>query len=278
MALGHAAACMLREDTPCTTYLEQFTERAARLDELLPRWADTERYGRQITTTLLLALDATDKDPHGPLARTALRITAYLDPAGHPVALWHAPALTAYLTEDQPPIPSRFARLRRRISQPRPVTGADAHAALRLLDRYGLITYDTAADQHRAVRVHALTARAVRETVPEDQQPALAAAAADALLELWPEVDQPHPDLAATLRANTDALAGHTRDVLWQPDGHPVLYRAGNSLLNAGLAASAAAYWQDMTVDSERLLGGEHPDTLSARQPRLLLLAGGAYG
>ncbi|MGW9400638.1 NB-ARC domain-containing protein, partial [Streptomyces sp. NPDC055642] len=263
LALGHAAAYMLREDTSCTTYLEQFTERAARLDELLPRWADTERYGRQITATLLLALDATDKDPHGPLARTALRITAFLDSAGHPAALWHAPALTTYLA--QPPIPSRLARVRRRISQPRPITSADAHAALRLLDRYGLITYDTAADQHRAVRVHALTARAVRETVPEDQQPALAAAAADALLELWPKVDQPHPDLAATLRANTDALAGHTGDVLWQPDGHPVLYRAGHSLLNAGLAASATTYWQDMTADSKRVLGGEHPDTLTAR-------------
>ncbi|WP_328978413.1 tetratricopeptide repeat protein [Streptomyces canus] len=264
LAMGHAAAYMLRENTPCAAYLQQFTERAARLDELLPRWADTERYGRQITTTLLLALDATDKDPHGPLARVALRTNAFLDPAGHPAALWHTPTLTSHLTDGQRPDRPRRPRLRRRTSQPG-VTGDDAHAALRLLDRYGLITYDTANDQHRSVRIHALTARAVRETVPEDQQLMLAAAAANALLELWPEIDQSHPGLAAALRANTDALADHTGDVLWQPDGHPVLFRVGNSLLDAGLAASATAYWQHMTTSSERLLGDDHPDTLTAR-------------
>jgi hypothetical protein len=265
LALGHAAAYMLRENTPCTAYLEQFTERAARLDELLPRWADTERCGRQITTTLLLALDATDKDSYGSLARAALRVTAFLDSAGHPAALWHTPALTAYLTEDRRPHTPRRTRLRRRTSWPRPVNSDDIKAALRLLDRYALLTYDAITDQHRAVRVHALTARAVRETVPDDQQSALAMAAAEALLELWPEIDQPHPDLAAALRANTDALADHTGDLLWHPDGHPVLYRAGNSLLDAGLAASATVYWQNMTTKSERLLGGDHPDTLTAR-------------
>jgi hypothetical protein len=134
-----------------------------------------------------------------------------------------------------------------------------------LLDRYRLITYDAISDQHRAVRVHALTARAVRETVSDDQQSALAMAAAEALLQLWPVFDQPHPDLAAVLRANTDAVADHIGDLLWHPDGHPILYRAGASLLGAGLAASATVYWQNMTTTSERLLGGEHPDTFTAR-------------
>ncbi|MFJ3673674.1 tetratricopeptide repeat protein [Streptomyces sp. NPDC090106] len=265
LALGHAAAYMLRENTPCTAYLTQFTDRAARLNELLPRWADTERYGRQITTTLLLALEAITQDRHGALAHTTLRAIAFLDPAGHPDSLWNTVSLITYLANRQHSGPSRRTLLRRRTPRSAPVSGTEAQAALRLLDRYGLITYDTAIDPHRAVRIHALTARAVRETIAEDQLPPLAVAAADALLEVWPKIDQPHPDLAASLRANTDALAANALDLLWQPDGHPVLFRAGRSLFDAGLAASAAVYWQSLSTISERVLGGEHPDTLTVR-------------
>ncbi|TRO56136.1 tetratricopeptide repeat protein, partial [Streptomyces sp. IB201691-2A2] len=266
LALGHAAAYMLRENASCSAYLEKFTDHAARLDQLLPRWADTERYGRHITTTLLLVLDATDHDPHGHLARAALHITSLLDPAGHPAALWHTPALTTYLTQHQPTVlPSRTRILRRRTPQPRPVTIDETQGALRLLDRYGLITYDTSADNHRTVRIHALTARASREATPTIDIPALTTAVADALLQVWPDPDQHHVDHSAVLRANTSALSDHTGDHLWYPEGHPVLYRAGNSLLNAGLAASATTYWQALAADGERLLGGEHPDTLTAR-------------
>ncbi|WP_308406582.1 tetratricopeptide repeat protein [Streptomyces sp. AC555_RSS877] len=268
LALGHAAAYMLRENATCSAYLHQFTDRAARLDELLPRWADTEGYGRHITTTLLLALDATDRDPHGPLARATLHITALLDPAGHPTSLWHTPALTTYLAQHQPTAPPRRKRwLRRHTTQPTPVTSGDAEAALRLLDRYGLITYDTSAGNYRAVRIHALTARAVRETTFQDQQSAVAAAAAaaNALYYIWPDLDQTQRELAGVLRANTDSLTAHAQDHLWTPDSHPVLRLAGMSLLNANLHSAATAYWGDMVAECERLLGEDHPDTLIAR-------------
>ncbi|MFI6857988.1 NB-ARC domain-containing protein [Streptomyces sp. NPDC050416] len=119
LALGHTAAYMIREQVPCRIYLERFSDRAARLDEILPRWADTERYGRQITTTLLLALDATDQDPLGPLARAALRIAAVLDPAGHPAPLWDTAALTAYLARINPP-PRQTRLLPGTVAEPRP--------------------------------------------------------------------------------------------------------------------------------------------------------------
>ncbi|MFD0622128.1 tetratricopeptide repeat protein [Streptomyces sanglieri] len=264
LALGHAAAYMLRENASCSAYLEQFTGRATRLDELLPQWADTERYGRQVTTTLLLALDATDQDPHGPLARAALRIAAYLDPAGQPAALW---ATTAFLTQQQPAAPARrtLTLHRRRRSATRTVTGDEAVAALRLLDRYGLITYDSATDHLRAVRIHALTARAVRETIPQGQQPATAVTAADALVEIWPDPDHTQRELASTLRTNTDSLTTHAGESLWTPDAHPVLYHAGVSLLNAHLHSASSTYWEHMVSDCERLLGNEHPHTLTAR-------------
>ncbi|SFY44199.1 hypothetical protein OH786_37940 (plasmid) [Streptomyces atratus] len=126
LALGHAAAYMLRENTSCSTYLEQFTDRATHLDKVLPHWADTERYGRQVTTTLLLALDATDQDPHGPLARAALRVAAYLDPAGQPAALWATNAFLTCLTHQQPAaVPARrnLSLRRRRTNAARTVTG-----------------------------------------------------------------------------------------------------------------------------------------------------------
>ncbi|MFF3735327.1 FxSxx-COOH system tetratricopeptide repeat protein [Streptomyces sp. NPDC002476] len=266
LALGHAAAYMLRENASCSTYLEQFTNRSRRLDELLPHWADTERYGRQITTTLLLALDATDQDPHGSLARSVLRIAACLDPAGQPAALWTTTALLTYLAQQQPTAPARRAlTLRRRRRNPaQAVTGDEALAALRLLDRYGLITYDSAEDL-RAVRVHALAARALREAIPENQQSAAAITAAGALVEVWPDTDHTQRELAGVLRANTDSLTTHAGDSLWEAGVHRVLYRAGTSLLNAHLHSTASTYWSRMVADCERLLGDEHPDTLTAR-------------
>ncbi|MGW1354527.1 tetratricopeptide repeat protein [Streptomyces sp. NPDC002409] len=268
LALGHAAAYMLRENASCSTYLEQFTSRSKRLDELLPCWADTERYGRQITTTLLLALDATDQDPHGPLARTALRIAACLDPDGQPAALWTTTALCTHLTQQQQPTapPRRTLTLRRRPRNPvQAVTSDQALAALRLLDRYGLITYDST-ENLRAVRIHALTARALHETTPENQRSAAAITAADALVEIWPDPDHTQRELAAVLRANTDTLTTHAADSLWKPAPHDVLYRAGTSLLNAHLHSTASTYWSRMTTDCERILGDEHPHhTLNAR-------------
>ncbi|TRO56138.1 tetratricopeptide repeat protein, partial [Streptomyces sp. IB201691-2A2] len=171
--------------------------------------------------------------------------------------LWTTPPLLTYLTDHHTPATDTTAPTP-------PATIDQAHTALRLLHRYALLTCDTRAEP-RAIRMHALTSRAVRESIPDQELPSLAVAAADALLYTWPDPDQPHPDLTATLRANTDALAEHTRNHLWHPDAHPVLYRAGNSLLNAGLAASATAYWRHMATLSERILGEEHPDTLTSR-------------
>lgn len=116
--------------------------------------------------------------------------------------------------------------------------------------------------------IHALIARATRatrEATPDADLSALATAAADGLLQSWPNSDQHCFGDAAVLRANTDVLADHTGERLWHPEGHPVLFRAGTSLRSAGLAHLAIAYWQSMANRSERLLGGNHPDTLIIR-------------
>jgi len=264
LALCHAAAYLIDQQISCATYLDRYVSGRDRLDDLMPASADADGYGRTVGATLLLALDAADaREPAG-LACPAIRLAGVLDPAGHPAALWTTEAVTSYLAQyrtgpdrraDPEPSPG---------SAPEAVTSAQAREALVLLHRYGLATFDEDAES-RAVRVHALTARAARETAPAGQVPAIAQAAADALLAVWPDPDYTDPALADSLRASTTALAACSGDALWHPDGHPVLYRAGNSMLDAGLHTEAIAHWQQVAADSVRILGPVHPDTLTAQ-------------
>ncbi|MFI0813165.1 tetratricopeptide repeat protein [Streptomyces echinatus] len=259
LALSHAAAYMINEDAPCGHYLPLFTDQRSRLEALLPPEADTEGYGRPVAAALLLALDAVRRrDPAG-VAAPALCLAAHLDPVGHPLSLWAEAAVTGYLSAHRgtPPGPPDS-------SEPAEVTARQARSALRLLHHYSLITWDSR-DAARAVRMHALTARAARESVPAPELAAAVSAAADALAAIWPEEDHTDRDLTAVLRANTGTLTPLAGDLLWRPDLHPVLYRAGTSLLNAGLYAAAVTHWQRLVATAERLLGEEHPDTLAAR-------------
>ncbi|MEU2608817.1 tetratricopeptide repeat protein [Streptomyces albus] len=262
LALGHAAAHMINEDLSCTAYLALFQGEETRLEEILPASADAEGYGRQVTATLLLALDAAQRADGNGLVVPVLRLAALLDPAGHPHTLWATEPVLTYLTGHRTETPTEQAQ---QGPAPRPaVTAGQARAALRLLHRYALLTCDTRAEP-RAVRIHALTARAARETTPAGHHAELAVTAADGLLEVWPDPDQPHPDLAAALRTNSEALSTHARQHLWHPEGHPLLFRAGNSLIDAGLPSAATDYWQQMTNDSTHFLGPEHSDTYATR-------------
>jgi hypothetical protein len=248
LALSHAAAYMIDQQVTCSTYLARYTAGLERLDELMPVSADADEYGRPVAVTLLLALDTADRcDPAG-LARPAIQLAALFDPAGHPATLWATDAVTAYLSAQ------RAAA----------VTPAQARAAVLLLHRFGLATFDDQAGP-RAVRVHALTGRAAREATPTDQTGLIAIAGADALLEIWPDPDWAAPVLTEALRANGIVLARHAKEALWYPDGHLVLYEIGESLSRAGLYAAAASYWQRAAADAERILGTEHPVTLFVR-------------
>jgi hypothetical protein len=191
-----------------------------------------------------------------------MNLAAVLDPAGHPEALWATSAARAYLTAHRTRTTSEETR-----GSAEAVTPRQARAALLQLDRYGLATLDEQAG-HRAVRIHALTARAARETTPA-RQAAAVRAAADAVLALWPDADHDQPGLTAVLRASATTLtthAAHAGDALWTPDGgHNLLWRAGLSLLAAGLHNPAITHWEHTAGTAQRILGPEHPDTLSAQ-------------
>ncbi|WP_128818427.1 tetratricopeptide repeat protein [Streptomyces sp. S063] len=263
LALGHAAAYLINQGTPCAVYLDRFRDSGRRLDQLLPPEGDTEGYGRRVAAGLLLSLDAAQRSEPRGLAEPALALVALLDPAGHPHAVWDAAPVLSFLTHFREGAHAK-RRWWRRAAPPVPVTAEEAHAALRTLHRYGLISSDRR-DGLRAVRCHALTGRAVRETVAEEYGISASIAAARGLLAAWPDSDDADPDLGVVLRANTAALARHTGAGLWHPVCLPLLDRAGQSLLGFEHAAESIAYHEWLIDRNERHLGVDHGSTRAAR-------------
>jgi tetratricopeptide (TPR) repeat protein len=265
LALSHAAAYMIDQRIGCGAYLALYTAGERGLPDLMPAAADADGYGRQAAVTLLLALDAADAQEPVGLARPAMDLAAVLDPTGHPEAFWTTHAVRTYLATHHSTGNAAGRGRRRWFRRRRPVTVEQARDAILLLDRYSLATLDEQAGP-RAVRVHALTARAAHEAA-DGQVPDAAWAAADALLALWPDSHHTHPDLTIVLRANTTILASHAGDPLWSRDdgAHPLLWRAGLNVLHTGLHNAAITHWQHTTDTALRLLGPEHPDTLAAR-------------
>ncbi|MEU9378162.1 tetratricopeptide repeat protein [Streptomyces sp. NPDC048255] len=252
LALGHAAAYMLAEQLTCGVYLGRLGNQALRLDDVLPGWADTEVYGRHVTAALLLSLTAAEQAGPPGLVEPVFRLAALLDPAGHPETLWTADTVLGFL--DAGP---------GRTEGPR-VTADEVRSALRVLHRYALITTDPRTP-HREVRVHSLTARATRETTPESRRALLAVTAAGALAEVWPRPDHVQRDLAEALRANTAVLRRNAESHLWQGGAHDVLFLSGISLVNNGLHREAGDHWAELADHCARLIGPDHPATISAR-------------
>ncbi|MFD5436468.1 tetratricopeptide repeat protein [Kitasatospora sp. NPDC127067] len=246
LALAHAAACMVNTRRGCGRYLELFRDRSRSLDAVLPARSGADGYRGPVAAALLLALDAAQQEEPVGLAGPVLRLAALLDPAGHPQELWGTG-----------PVLEHLGRVRGA-----PVTADDAMEALALLHNYSLVTLTETS--HREVTLHALTARAALDTGPDSTRAGIVVA--EALLELWPTADYGVQGLAATLRANTDVLTRHgPTGLIQRPLGmHLLLFRCGASLVEAGLYATGIQYWTHLATTSERVLGGDHPDTLAA--------------
>jgi hypothetical protein len=252
LALAHAAAYMINEAVSCEEYLRRFNDSAAHLNDLLPREADTEGYGRQVATALLLSLDVAQASKPVGLAVPIMRLAAVLDPAGHPRALWTSDAVIRYLSTQRSAPSDGTSGM---------VTAAQVRAALRLLHRYGLLTDHSQAGS-RAVRLHALTARAVREGTPDAAVSETVKTAAAALTELCDKVSEEDHEAKAALLANIDNLDRCAGELLWQLDGHYILRWAGRTMA----LDTALPHWQRLVDTSERLLGRTHALTLITRR------------
>jgi tetratricopeptide (TPR) repeat protein len=240
LGLAQAAALIADREIGCREYRTMFAERRMQIGAM-----EAEGYAAGAEVTWSLCLDRANELPPAGLARRALALIALLDPGGIPRAVLTSRSAAEYISG-------------RRTDGEEPTIGA-----LNNLARLGLVTIDPASAV-RTVRMHALVqAAAQRFLRPAALEPA-AIAAADGLLQAWPRRDR-DPLLAQALRDCAASLHRSAAQPLWEPSAHPLLFRVGRSLDEAGLTGPAIAYWQSVTDTSSRLLGHGHAQTFRAR-------------
>jgi tetratricopeptide (TPR) repeat protein len=154
------------------------------------------------------------------------------------------------------------------------VTDSELNHGLVALEAAGLLSIERELDPP-LVRMNWVVQAAARAATPAAAIGPVANAAANALLADWPKDDRPEW-LTRTFRSCADSLRRAAGDALWQGACHKLLLRAGESLDALPAASAAVDYWSDLAATSERLLGGDHPDSLaiSDRLARAYLAAG----
>jgi tetratricopeptide (TPR) repeat protein len=281
IGLAQAAAVMNANRIGCQEYRAQFGERRAYMSG-----RPVEGVSPAVLATWSLAAECAHQLVPAGLAWPALALTAVLDPHGIPGAVLTSPAACGFIA-----------------GRPSSATGADqnlARTAITNLAQAGLVSIDPT-NAIRTVRIHRCVQAAVRAYLPPADTDQVLVAAADALVQTWPEagsgrdgaeLDQALRDCAVSLRAvqpgdwvaagseaprdaerNTgsrsagpgpDAAPAH--DALWLPEAHPLLFRLGRSLEDNQLGDSAMAYWQFMVAATTRRLGPVHPGSLAAKE------------
>jgi Tetratricopeptide repeat len=251
MALAQASAVIASSDLSCREYQELLARRR-------PQVAGGSTAASAITWTLS-ANHAGRLSPGGAI-QPLLALVALLDGHAIPGTVLIAPAALDYLAG----------------TSAVPVAGPQtAWSAVHSLERAGLVTLDPATTPP-TVRISGAVQQGIRTTAPEALLSRAARAAADALLEVWPEgePDRPLAWPATGLLACAASLQQITGTALWQEPGlHPLLLRAGRSLDNGRLTGPAVTYWTELAGTSDRILGASNPDTLTAGSQLAMALA-----
>ncbi|MFD0883955.1 tetratricopeptide repeat protein, partial [Streptosporangium algeriense] len=209
-----------------------------------------------VAATWALSIDRADRTRPAGLARPLLEVASVLDANGIPRTVLTGTPVLEYLAQ------------RRRSDAagegPQTLSPADAYDGLRVLHRFSLLDHNPDAF-FQEVRVHQLIQRATRDTLTGSELAATAHTAADALVAVWPDVER--DQAGPVLRANTGILRTLTGTALWEYDGeaHPVLFRAGTSLGDAGQVSAAVTEYTWLHDTATRLLGPDHLDTLIIR-------------
>jgi tetratricopeptide (TPR) repeat protein len=243
LALAQASAVIANSSLSCHDYREYFARKREQLAEI------TDRELPPAAVTWALSFERAERSGSGEDVWFLLAFAALLDGNGMPDSLFTTSAVCECLA-----------------------TGGDgdqadrerAWGALLALGRSGVLALDLAGS-HAMVRMSRVLQAAVRAQVPEELLERTARAAANALLEVWPE-DEPLAWLAEDLRSCAASLQTAAGEILWAGGCHPVLFRLGRSLDAARLTVPAAAYWRDLAAVSERVLGPDHLDTLVASE------------
>ena len=167
LGLAQAAAVMTVDRLSCREYRSRFGERrehmsAVRVDGVSPA----------VLATWSLAAECAHQLPPAGVAWPALALAAMLDPHGIPGAVLTSPAGCGYIA-----------------GRPSTAEAADqtlVQAAMTNLARVGLVSVDPATPV-RTVRMHASVQAAVRAYLPPADFEQAVLAAAEALMQAWPE-------------------------------------------------------------------------------------------
>jgi hypothetical protein len=247
IALAQAASVVSVTKSTCRDYRAQYAQRLAATTETL-----VEGCPQSLLATWSLAVEHAHKLAPAGLSWRALAFASALDTSGIPAAVVTAPAACAYITAQQAAGPEQGL----------------VRSAYANLERLGLLSVDER-DEARTVWLPSAVRAAVRAYLAPGSVEQTVAAAAAALLEAWPEAGAPGSGLplSQALRDSAAALRAFGGDLLWKPDAHPILLRAGTSLTEApALADSAIGYWRSLGVTSSQLLGPEHAQSVLARE------------
>ena len=239
MALAQASAVIASSVLSCRDYRDYFTRRR----EHMAQAAGGDPAAAGVTWTFS-AEQAERLLPRG--AQALLALAALLDGNGIPAQVFETPAACGYLTGE---------------GAGRPAGPELARGALAVLERVGLLATGSAATP--TARVNPVIQAAVRAAAPAEMLDRAAKAAADALLEAWPE-DEAGAWSAEAFRSCAASLQRVAGDLLWAGGCHPLLLRAGESLDRAHLAGPAVAYWRQLATLTDQVLGPDHADTLAA--------------
>jgi tetratricopeptide (TPR) repeat protein len=254
IALAQAAAVVSVTESTCRDYRAEYAERLQSTTETL-----VDGCPRSLLATWSLAVECAHELPPGGLSWPALVFAAALDTTGIPGAVLTSPTACAYITG------------RPADGQPSAVPADSGQNLVRsayaTLERLGLLSVDRGSAV-RTVWLHPAVRAAARAYLAPGGVEQTVAAAAGALLEAWPDAGAADSGLPLTLalRDNAGALRTFAGDLLWKPEAHPVLLRAGTSLTEPPvLMDSAIGYWQAIGGTSSQLLGYGHAQSILAR-------------
>ena len=241
-ALAQASAVIANTPLSCREYRDLFVRRREQLAE------SSSARPPAAAVTWTFSLGRADQLAPGRSAQLLLALAALLDGHGIPETILMAPAASDFLAGDGDV----------------PASSESARAALAALEQGSLLTVEPVTTPP-AVRISPVLQAALRAAMPEGKPGQPARPVADALLQAWPEQEQPGWP-ASGLRSCVATLRQIAGDRLWAGGCHPVLVRAGDSLDRARLTGPAVDHWSDLAATSSRLLGSGHPDTMLAGQ------------
>jgi tetratricopeptide (TPR) repeat protein len=255
IALAQAASVISATGGTCRDYRAEFAQRLTTTAETL-----VDGCPQSVLATWSLAVEQAHRLSPAGLSWAALVFAAALDTGGIPACVLTSPTACAYIA-GQPSTGQHSGGQ---------ADGADqglVRSAYGNLERLGLLSVDER-DPVRTVWLHSAVRSAVRAYLAPANVEQAAVAAATALIEAWPEAGAPGSGLplSQALRDSAAALRGFAGDLLWKPEAHPVLLRAGTSLTEAPtMADSAIGYWQALGAAGSQLLGYGHPQAALAR-------------